>query len=121
MSKDRQSSNGRPTDGGDALVDPRNGHRLAAQMNVYRGNSLHRHGSVGVGSPSMFHVNSSTGSDFYNGRHMQPVINPRTGLFILIHSLENSIILGHQKIQALFDYESRVEGDISFRVEIIVL
>lgn len=76
---DRQSSSGRPIDGGDALVDPRNGHRMVAQMNVYRGNSLHRHGSVGVSSPSMFHVNSSAGPEFYSGHHMQSVINPRIG------------------------------------------
>jgi hypothetical protein len=77
---ERHSPNGRPIDS-DALTDPRNGSRMIAQMNVYRGNSLHRHGSVGVGSPSMFHVNPSPNpNDFYNN-HMQPMINPRPGLF----------------------------------------
>ncbi|KAI6234450.1 Variant SH3 domain containing protein [Aphelenchoides fujianensis] len=85
---------GRPIDSS-ALVDPRSGRMV--NQNVYRGSSLHRHGSMGVASPSMFHVNGNAGGDFFNG--LVPN-NPR---------------IPARKVQAMYDYESRVEGDISFR------
>ncbi|KAI6218060.1 Tyrosine-protein kinase [Aphelenchoides besseyi] len=95
VSKEREPvTTGRPMDSS-ALVDPR-GHRITVP-NVYRGSSLHRHGSMGVNSPSMFHVNPSTG-DFFNGLVPNPM-NSR---------------IAPRKVQAMYDYESRVEGDISF-------
>ncbi|CAD5209221.1 unnamed protein product [Bursaphelenchus xylophilus] len=95
LSKERPRDEGLPADG--LLVDPR-GHNQAV-MNVYRGSSLQRHGSMGVASPSMYHVNSS--NSYFGQAPMGINYNKNYGV--------------QQRIQAMHDYDRSVEGDVSFR------
>lgn len=102
------------------LSDPRAHHQTP--LNIYRGASLQRHGSMGVASPSMFHVNSSTGNYYgkpqMNMNYRKDLYNTisvfnfsRLNFFIFTFLESNA----GQKIQALHDYEKSVDGDLSFR------
>uniref|UniRef100_A0AC34PY06 SH3 domain-containing protein n=1 Tax=Panagrolaimus sp. JU765 TaxID=591449 RepID=A0AC34PY06_9BILA len=76
-------------------------HRMLPQMNVYKDESLIRHGGS---QPALFHV---------NGSHILNSNNSNT--------MPNHLNRNGSKVVALFDYDSRVNGDISFKKDDIMI
>src|SRR5690606_8884021 len=80
------------------------GHRMVAQMNVYKDDQMMRKMSnLGNGQPAIFHVN---GSHVLNSTNTIGSTGSRNGSI---------------RVVALYEYESRVDGDISFKKDDIMI
>uniref|UniRef100_A0A914E150 Tyrosine-protein kinase n=1 Tax=Acrobeloides nanus TaxID=290746 RepID=A0A914E150_9BILA len=67
-------------------------------MNMYKADSMARKGSLGMGTPTMFHVTTSMNQQTFHTNNSTLCSNGSRGV----------------KLIALYPYESRVDGDISF-------
>lgn len=77
-----------------------NNHRMLSTMNIYKDDPVIRHAGS---QPALFHI---------NGNH---ILNSNT--------MPNHLNLNRNgsKVVALFDYDSRVNGDISFKKDDIMI